>query len=820
MKTQLLAAAIALAIATPAFAQTTPADPTAPSTPSADEVTALEATIVTGTRRSDRTVAESLAPIDVLTPTELQNAGTPELQAVLARIVPSFNFPRTSITDGSDHVRPAQLRGLAPDQTLVLINGKRRHRTAIINVNGTVGRGSSPVDLNAIPIGAIERVEVLRDGAAAQYGSDAIAGVINIVLKNAPAGGEAQYRYGIHDKGDGRLNQVWANAGFGNEDGAFLNFTAEWRDKGFTNRSEPDLRQQFALVNGQRDVREGTIDRLNHRFGDASTADQQFIVNTGLPIGDSELYAFANVSHRDGESAGFYRRAVDPRNVLAVWPNGFLPLIVTDVRDRSLVTGWRGLHGSGWSYDVSWNYGESAFDFNVENSVNNSIGATSQRNFFAGTLRSSQSALNVDLANSYDVGFLVSPLSTALGLEYRKETFSIREGEPASFFGTGSQVFPGFRPSDAGKRSRNNWSFYADLEGDVTDQLTVGLATRYEDYSDFGNELTGKLSGRFAITDALALRGSVSTGFRAPNLQQQFYATTATNFINVGGGLQPFDVRTFAVSDPVAIALGAEPLRAETSQNVSAGIVWSVFDALNLTLDWYQIKIDDRIILSENLTGPAVRAFLAARGFPATDGGRYFTNAVDTTTRGFDFVSRYTHDFGDFGETTATLGYNRNKTTVDRIAANPPALTTGGLNLQRIGRVEIGRITVGPPKDKLVLGVDHALGPFSGSLTATRYGRWALLNINPVLDESFAAQWVADLALTYRYGAASFTIGAENLNNAFPPRLRRDIGVDANGFAVGGPLDNSFVGILPYARGEAPFGFNGRFYYASVALTW
>lgn len=784
----------------------------------AEEAAKLDDVIVTGTRRADRTVAESMAPIDVLRPVELENTGTPELQAVLNRIVPSFNFPRTSITDASDHVRPAQLRGLAPDQTLVLVNGKRRHRTAIINVNGTQGRGSSPVDLNTIPIGAIARIEVLRDGAAAQYGSDAIAGVINIVLKSDAEGGFVAGSAGRYDAGDGELLDASGNIGFGLGDGGFLNLTAQFRDKEDTNRAGRDLRQQYPLINGRPDPREASFDRLNHRFGDAATADQLLFLNGALPVGESghELYGFGSLSRRDGESAGFYRRALDARNVPAIYPDGFLPLINSDVYDKSLVVGLRGGLGD-WAYDFSLNRGYSKFDFTISDSVNTNLGAQSPVFFNAGSLASTQTAVNFDISNGFEVGFLVSPLSVALGAEYRRESFEIGAGEPASFFGTGSQVFPGFRPSDAGRQSRHNWALYVDVEGDVSDSLTLGAAVRHEDYSDFGAETSGKLSGRFAFNDAFALRGSVSTGFRAPNLQQQFYSTTATNFINN----VPFDIRTFAVTNPVAQALGAEPLQAETSTSFSLGLTADVFDGLNFTLDWYRIDIDDRIILSENLTGAPVRTFLAARGFPGTDGGRYFTNAVDTQTTGFDLVGRYRYAFENWGDLQFTLGYNRGDTDIERIAPNPAVLSQGGLNLQRVGRVEIGRLTVSPPEDKLNLGVDWNWGALSVQSQATRYGEWTVLNANPLLDQTYDAKWVTDLSLSWDFGRGiKATAGVENLFDIYPQKTQQDLRFDANGFAIAGPLDNTFTGILPYARGEAPFGFNGRFYYARVRYEW
>jgi iron complex outermembrane recepter protein len=810
MTRSLLSLAIAFAVLQPA--------PLQAQNDGEESLETLDEIVTVGTRRKDRTVAESVAPVDVLSPEEIENAGTPEIQAVLARTVPSFNFPRTSITDASDHVRPAQLRGLAPDQTLVLINGKRRHRTAIINVNGTVGRGSSPVDLNAIPSSAIQRIEVLRDGASAQYGSDAIAGVINVVLKDANEGGSVDARYGIHDKGDGELFQVAGNVGFNLGAEGFVNLSAEFRDKGDTNRAEADNRQQYPLVNGRPDPREASYNRLNHRFGDAETQDQSLFLNAGLPIGDAgvEGYGFLSYAGRDGESAGFFRRALDVRNILSIYPDGFLPLINSDVRDVSAAAGVRGTTESGWEWDASVNYGASDFDFLITNSLNVQLGPTSQTSFDAGSLGSDQVAVNLDFRNSLDVDWLIGGLSTAFGAEYRREGFEIGEGEPNSYFGTGSQVFPGFRPSDAIDETRNNYALYADFEGNLSDALTLGAAVRYEDYSDFGSTTSGKLSGRFAFSEQVALRATASSGFRAPNLQQQFYSTTSTNFING----QPFDIRTFPVTSPVAIALGAEPLKAEKARNLALGFVLQPTEKLSVTIDGYRIQIDDRIILSENLTGTGVTTFLTSRGFAGVTGGRYFTNAIDTTTEGADVIGRYQFDLGDYGSLTTTFGYNYNKTEIDTIAPNPAALSTASLNLQRIGRVEIGRVTEAPPRSKVILGGDWYVGNFGVRANATRYGTYKLLSANPLQDEAFKAEWVVDLSVNYQWDRFNFTLGAENLNNNFPQRLRQILVPDANGFLNGSPLDNSFNGILPYARGEAPFGFNGKFYYAKVNFSF
>lgn len=791
-----LLAAIALALVASGAQAQTADSPDAGS----DKPKSLDQVIVTGTRVADRTVAESLSPIDVLSVEKLDTFGTSELIQSLSRTIPSFNFPNTSITDGSDHVRPAQLRGLAPDQTLVLVNGKRRHTTAIVNVNGSLGRGSSPVDLNAIPSSAIERIEVLRDGAAAQYGSDAIAGVINVVLKGARSGTGADYRYGEFDKGDGELNDISGYTSLDIGKDGYFTVAAEYRDRNSTNRSRPDPRQQFPLINGQPDPREATFDRLNHRFGDAAVEDQLLFVNSAVPLTDDiEFYAFANYSQREGNAAGFFRRALDARNVPAIHPDGFLPLILSDSDDASVFGGLRGSLDNGWNWDLSVGWGGNEFDFNVGNSVNTSLGAASPTEFFAGRLENGQTTVNLDVNRAFDVG-LAYPLTVAAGVEYRRDTYQITAGEPDSFFGSGSQVFPGFRPSDATDQARHNWSGYVEFDADLTDKLSASFAARYEDYSDFGTTLSGKFSARYAFTDTVALRGTVSNGFRAPSLSQQLYSTTATNFI---GGV-PFDVRTFPVDSPIAQALGAEPLDAEESTNFSLGLVVQAADNWNITLDAYHIKVRDRIVLSGNLTGTAVRNFLATQGFANVDGGRYFTNAVDTTTEGIDLVSTSDFSLGSAGDLSLTVAVNYNTTDLDRIAANPASLEAVDLNLERIDHVEIGRITKGVPKYKGIIGLDWSRDRWAARLGTTYYGTYWVFDTVPAEDQKFKGEVVFDTSISYKVNERfTLSAGADNLGNNKPEEVI---------------AANSFNGILPYSGGNTPFGFNGRFYYARASL--
>ncbi|QQP98469.1 TonB-dependent receptor plug domain-containing protein [Lysobacter enzymogenes] len=797
----LLSRAVSLAlVASVAPAAALAAD--APAEAERANPTDLDTLIVTGTRVSDRTVAESTAPIDIITPQTLEATGTVELATALARALPSLNFPRPAITDATDAVRPAQLRGLAPDQVLVLVNGKRRHTTALINLNDSIGRGSSPVDLNAIPIAAIERVEVLRDGASAQYGSDAIAGVINIVLKGAGEGGSVAARYGQYSAGDGEQYQLSGDVGFKLGDNGAVHLAAQGGHSDNTNRARPYLGPVTPTSNPK--------GRVVHRYGDPEIDQGAFAYNAQYQAAEGvEFYSFGTASRRRAISNGYYRAPGNPNNILSVYPDGFLPQIDNVSKDRAAVLGLRGKTAGGWNLDLSYNYGQNQLDFDVRHSLNRTLGASSPRSFYIGSLETTQNVLNADFNKAFDVGWLKYPLTVAFGAEWRGEKFNQSAGEPASYIAgpepgaPGAQVFPGFTPSDASRRDRHSYSFYADLESDVTDKLSLGAAARYESYSDFGETTSGKLSARYAFNDKVALRGTVSTGFRAPSLQQQFYQSTQT--VIVLGDPNPFQVRTFAVDDPAAVALGAEPLKAEESTNLGLGLVLQPVEGLYITVDAYQVDIDDRIILSENLRGPAVASFLEARGYPGINGGRYFTNAVDTRTRGLDIVGSYKFQLAG-GALDLTAGYNRNKTTLERIAPNPPELTAGGLNLQRIGRVERGRITQGAPQDKFFLGGSWNRDGWRFDATATRYGEFHTFNDDPsgVRDQTFAAKWTLDLAATYAVNGWEFTVGGDNVLNEYP---------DESIYA------NSESGQLPYTS-YAPFGFNGAFAYAKVGYKW
>ncbi len=827
--------------------------------------------IVTGTRRTDRTVAESAVPIDVISGEALLNQGATETNRLLNNLVPSFNFPQPSLTDGTDSLRPATLRGLAPDQVLVLVNGKRRHISSLLNLNGSIGRGSAGVDLNTIPALAIERIEVLRDGAASQYGSDAIAGVINIQLKKRE-GGRAQATFGKYftqlegvfdvesvsptltgsanenpaitfsdeerTLRDGDTLTFATNIGLPIGASGYFNWTTEYRDRSPTNRSGADPRRQFAAAG---DPRETKFDRFSHRFGDGKSQDLNFFINAGMDLGaDFELYSFGSYGTRQGNGAGFYRRSLDARNrdfsastasSVPFYPEGFLPLINSDIEDIAGVLGIRG-EVSGWNLDLSVNYGSNRLDYLITNTFNTSLGgANSPTAFDAGGLRSGQTSINFDAQHTLDFGF--GDTSLAFGGEYRDENYRIIAGDLGSYvagpfsaapFGAapGAQVFPGFAPSTEIDASRDSYAAYIEIDTDISDAFNIQLAGRYEDYSDFGSTINGKAAARFEPVEGIAIRGAISTGFRAPGLAQQFFSTTSTN--NVGGQL--IEIGTFPVQSPIAIALGSQPLEPETSVNISGGVVFTVIPGLNLTVDYYNIEISDRIVLTENLQGADVVAILQAANVIGTS-ARFFINGIDTRTEGLDIVGSYrVPDFG-IGRLTLNAGFNLNDTTItDRRAFS--VFTENRL----FARQESIRLTDGQPSNKLNLGVTWDNEPFGVSINANRFGEVLIpdavtttpaagstqqirndINVAPgdaPGDVELSPSWVLDLEVRFNpLENLQLALGANNLLDEYPDRL--PFGT-VNGVNFG--INNAF---LPYSS-QSPFGFSGRFLYGRVSI--
>ena len=759
--------------------------------------------VVTGTRTPNRSRLETLAPVDVVTSESLQRRGTTEFAAALAQSVPSLTFPRPAVVDGTDSIRPITLRGLSPDQTLVLLNGTRRHASALVNVNGSVGRGSAAVDLNAIPTGALDRVEVLRDGASAQYGSDAIAGVVNLRLREANSGGGAGVTYGQYfteieaargsrDEEDGQTltGSIWQGFSLGGD--GFLTLSGEYLQRDPTNRSDLDPRVTPNVVTA--------------RLGDPEVDQWTVFANAGKPLGnDWEAYGWAGYQHRDSESAAFPRLSNNVNTVASLYPNGFLPLIAVTSKDTSAAGGLRGEIG-GWNADFSLVYGRNALEFRTENSLNATYGGASATSFDSGGLIYDQLVFGADFTREFEAG-LYRPINLAFGLEARREGYEIEAGEPASYnrgplggntaLAGGAQGFVGFQPSNVVDVDRDAVGVYVDIEIPVTEQLTVAGAVRFEDYSDFGDSQTGKISARYDFTPNFALRGSVSTGFRAPSLQQSFFTSTSSVIQN--GAV--VETGTFPATSAVAGLLGARALQPETSTNYSGGAVFR-FGGFDLTVDAYQIDIEDQIVLSELINrsfSPQVASLLDPLGIQAA---RFFLNGVETSTKGIDVVGHYrwrTETVGDFDFTVAA---NLNDVEVKRAPTSSSVLSPVPPLFIR-SRIET--IQQGMPDTKVSATADWSRDRWGATVRATYYGEVVQPGSTAAADIFTGDKTVVDLEgrfqVTDRIGLA---VGVDNLLDEYPD-------------AVPAALNSNGVLAFPF---YSPFGFNGRYGYARISLKW
>ncbi|RUO37140.1 TonB-dependent receptor [Aliidiomarina taiwanensis] len=797
MKKTLISVAVAAIVSTPlvSFAQQ--------AEQSADEK-ADERIQVIGSRLSVRTATEGSAPVDIISGEDLVASGFTETAKALQYAVPSFNFPTSSITDGSDAVRPASLRGLSPDHTLVLINGKRRHSSALVHLNGTTGRGSSNVDLNAIPISAIKRIEVLRDGASAQYGSDAIAGVINIVLKDNPQGGDVSLSVGQTYEGDGEQVKLHGSFGVNLNDRGAIVFSGEYHDKGSTNRAGLDPRQQYpTLPNGDLDPREDTFNRKNHHVGDAEFENTGLFYNANYQVGTGELYSFGGYSKRTTKSGAFYRRALDNRNVIEIYPHGFLPTLAPETTDVSLAAGYKFDIGE-WFADASVVYGKSEFNYRLENSLNASMGPNSPTNFDTGTLIHDEMNASFELSRFFKF-YNYSDLAVAFGVSYRDNAYQIQAGEPASYQDggydnrpAGSQGFTGFHPDSEVDESRNNTGIYVELENQLTENFQWAAAMRFEDYSDFGSNTSWKLSGRYAITDEFAVRATANTGFRAPSVQQLYFTNISTLFVNRNGELVPEQSGTFNNLSNVARELQVGALQPEESQSLSLGAVWNGHNGWSVTVDAFQIQIDDRIILSSSLIpadSPAVADALLVAG---ADNARFFINAVDTTTRGLDVVVAKQLDLDQWGQLKVQAAYGYNKTSID--AVNLPTILDG-LQDKLFDNVERTRMTRSVPQNSGTLSFTHDYNKLKTHMAFSYFGDYVLEN-NAGVQTTFGGKVIVDASVLYQAtDALGVRVGAQNLFDTYPDKQLPE---------------NQFNGIFMYPNTNAPFGFNGGYYYAEL----
>ncbi len=794
----------------------------------------LEEIVVTGTRRTDTTVAESASPIDIISGETLSATSFADMTDVLRTQVVALNVARFSSNDAAAFVRPFSLRGLPPDETLFLVNGKRRHRSAVVQLsNQPLARGSQGPDLATIPTIAIQQLEVLRDGASAQYGSDAIAGVINFGLKNAAAGGTIITRYGNFFAGDGADLQVQGNLGLPLTSDGFFNISGEYVSSDTTSRGaqRPDAQ---ALI----DAGNSAVPVPAQRWGNPEAEAARLFFNAGVPLSDrARIYAFGNYSESDGETAFFYRFPSATTNAgifrsvpltalpggarfsfLEVFPGGFTPIFGSEIEDQSLIGGVKGGLGSGLRYDFSGSFGQSDVAFNLQNTINPSLGPQSPQKFDVGTLQQRETNANADFVYPWDTGVFSAPLNVAFGAEYRREEFKIEAGEPASYTAgpfasvldpdtgqriglvVGSSGFPGFSPQAAGDWSRNNWAAYLDLETDITERLAAGVAVRQEDFSDFGSTFNWKVSGRVQITDAVALRASVNTGFRAPTPGQSNISDIQTN-IDVATA-RVLLTATLPPANPIAQFFGAQQLKPEESFNIAGGLVLTPIDGLLITLDYFDIEVEDRVGVTGNIIiTPADRAGLAAAGITGADSFeriRFFGNFFDTRTKGVDLVTSYAWRLSGDSKLGLSASVNYTDTEVTEVR--------DARAIDRERRTELEDFA---PEMRGILSLDFSKGPFSALARANYYSEWTdaiLIGANPndtSLDQTFGAEWMLDLELSYAFtDAVSVTLGGQNVLDEYPDKDRR-------------PAQRN-VGVV-YGQ-FSPIGYNGGFWYARAMV--
>lgn len=857
---------------------------------------ALDEIVLLGSRNKSRTVIDTPVPVDIINVAELAATGPQTtVNEILNYAAPSFTSTTQTVSDGTDHVDPASLRGLGPDQVLVLINGKRRHKSSLVNVNGTVGTGSVATDLNSIPASSISKIEILRDGAAAQYGSDAVAGVINIVLKkatnelslNVNSGANFSKHSEKYDKGgvDGEKFQIDANYGIDlGENGGYINFTGSLENRGATNRSDTmgkviytmfdvatrnlgydqayamnpsalaayvaglDLSLQavydagiangdsfLAIINSDSDLPGAApisnfelaargLDRDDFRMkiGQSKLRSGKFMMNMELPLDDngSVLYAFGGISSREGLAAGFFRRPAytDGRGTTEALANGFLPHIASRVIDKSFAAGIKGMVGD-WNVDFSNTYGTNSFDFTIKNTANATLGASTAREFEAGGFSFAQNTTNIDVSKFFEDTF--EGFNVAFGAEYRVENYQLLAGEEVSwasydvngevvtqttadadkvysYFGSlvpgGSQVFPGYRPSNEVDQSRNSYAGYIDLEADISDSFLLTAAFRYENYSDFGDTFNWKIASRVKASDNFTVRAAASTGFRAPDLHQIYFNATSTLFI---AGI-PNEVGTFGNTSRLAQLLNIPRLQEETSTNFSLGFTARIPDAgMKITVDGYIVNVDDRVGQTRNYTpgsDPEVQQIFADA---AAGQAKFFTNGYDTESSGLDIVIDHNIGLGK-GTLHNSLAATFSKTEVKNVISI--------LGEEILDQRAIGFIEKALPNEKINLTNTYGVDKWNFMLRNVYFGAVNDPDFQGTSNEvEYGAKIVTDLSATYDFADnLKLTVGANNLLDVYPDEV---------------PAGSNYGRQFVFSRRTSQFGFNGRYVFGRLTFT-
>ena len=825
------------------------ADTPEPST----EPQEIEAVIVTGTRTTGMKAVDSPAPITVLGADILKKTGQPDMIQALAQNVPSFNAQAFG-GDTAALTLSAKLRGISPNHTLVLLNGKRRHGTANLAVLGGAYQGGAAADLNFIPLASVDHIEVLLEGAAAQYGTDAIAGVINIIQKRATSGGEVIINGGGYIDGGGPTGDFTANIGIAPTENSYLNLTGETKYHGYSFRGAYDPRVVDSTYNAgatnspaksyPQVINAPNWPYVNRIAGDAQYRQTVLAYNAGVEITpDIDLYSFGTIGRKWSAAHENYRlpNVVKGKGATDIpFPLGFDPKESITETDYAVTGGVSGVTNA-WNWDLSSTYGKDDDSVNVLDTANASLYLDSSTlttkgyspsDIHAGGFINTQWSNTLDVSHEFDVG-LAGPLTFAAGAEDRKETYEITAGDVATYYGGGSQSYFGFAPVNAGKHKRNNKAVYLDLALSPIEALKLDAAVRYEDFSDFGDTTVAKLTGRYDFSPAFALRGTVSTGFRAPTLAESYYSGINVSPSSISGQLPP--------NSPGASLLGINGLKPEKSDNFSVGFVTHLAPKLTMTLDAYQITIKNRIVSSGTLYGenvvtvggvkvtngivsPAVIAALAANGVNVDPsirtnatysvGANMFVNGLDTRTRGVDFVGTYYSDFDSWGRVDWTLSASYNKTEVTKIAANPSGLDP---RLTLFDAISIANLETTSPKYKIIAGGYWTLGKLSVNLKETVYGKTSGLSTDSgssaLMKTTVKTALITDLDLNYQVlESVKLTIGANNLLNYYPNRI--------NGLLREHYLKNNSNGYVTQYPSFSPFGINGGYYYGKVTYSF
>lgn len=801
-----------------------------------DALSQLAEVVVVGSRGMPRTDVERPVPVDVLSARELRSTGQVDLGQQIQFTSPSFNSAKTGVNGVANYADPATLRGLSPDQVLVLVEGKRRHQFSGLNLNVTIGLGTVVTDMNSIPALALDRVEILRDGAAAQYGSDAIAGIVNLALNKSVRKGTFTTQYGVTKEGDGKTYMAALNYGFSlGKPKSYLNLTFNYQHADGTNRSDnynprPVEGSTYTGIYSNTQATDETTRQTrgvwgNYGtfkvgiYGSNQTTAYQGFYNLGYPINDKwNLYSFGGFSQKDILAYGFFRvaTATNANSTPELFPDGYTPELPGKTVDYSTVVGLTRKVANGWNLDFSTGYGSNYLDLWANNTTNPSMGANSPTDFYVGRNVFGQSTTEANMSKNYKGILGTKSLNLALGGQFRIDQFKLGQGSKESYQvgplattknkAPGSSGRPGIADVDETNATRTNIGIYADVESDITDKLLLAMALRYENYSDFGSNISGKLATRLKLSEGISLRGSINKGFRAPSLAQTFNSQT-TSTVQAGAIIQ---TKQLPNSDSRLKQIGIEDPKAETSWNYNLGLTAKAGEKFLFTLDAYQIDITDRIILSERMIVNNIAALKPL--FPGISEVRFFTNHVNTRTKGVDFVTTFRHTFSPKNKFTASLALTFNETKIVSQKATPNLLQAGTTaKILMIDTVSISLIETAQPRQKALLSVGYQVGKLSLNTRVSYFGpvtAWEKPANKPHITQTFSAKSLVDIFATYNFKEKFiFAIGANNVGNVYPDKVSLNFASYSNGQ-------------IPYTRNANQFGFNGTFYYLNATVNF